>query len=324
MEWDTAAGQAVLLGAGGRVVRFDDHAPLAYGKRGFENPFFIACAPGVELAERLSARGGPPRHPGALRLDPLPGQAAGRAARRHRRGAQPDPAQLGGRARGARASTGSWSPPTTTASPTPPAAFGAEVAMTPETCRNGTERCAVVAARARRRLRHRRQPAGRRAADPALVRLGADRGDAGRPGARGGDPGAALRRRRRSPASSRTAATAGSAPPPRSSTGRAGRSTSPRRCIPYTGRPLGAGRGDPGLPPRRRLRLPPRGARRLRRLAGRAARDLGGARAAALHGERRRRCTASRSRRAAAPSGSSTTRRDVPRIEAILRELGLP
>ena len=49
MEWDTAAGQAVLLGAGGRVVRFDDHAPLVYGKRGFENPFFIARAPGVEL-----------------------------------------------------------------------------------------------------------------------------------------------------------------------------------------------------------------------------------------------------------------------------------
>ncbi len=49
MEWDTAAGQAVLLGAGGRVVRFDDHAPLAYGKQGFENPFFIACAPGVAL-----------------------------------------------------------------------------------------------------------------------------------------------------------------------------------------------------------------------------------------------------------------------------------
>ena len=51
MEWDTAAGQAVLLGAGGRVVRFDDHAPLAYGKRGYENPFFIACAPGVALVE---------------------------------------------------------------------------------------------------------------------------------------------------------------------------------------------------------------------------------------------------------------------------------
>ena len=49
MEWDTAAGQAVLLGAGGRVVRFDDHTPLGYGKAGFENPFFIAHAPGVAL-----------------------------------------------------------------------------------------------------------------------------------------------------------------------------------------------------------------------------------------------------------------------------------
>ena len=49
MEWDTAAGQAVLLAAGGRVVRFDDHSPLTYGKPGFENPFFIALAPGVTL-----------------------------------------------------------------------------------------------------------------------------------------------------------------------------------------------------------------------------------------------------------------------------------
>lgn len=49
MEWDTAAGHAVLAGAGGRVVRFDDHAPLTYGKPGYENPFFIAHAPGVDL-----------------------------------------------------------------------------------------------------------------------------------------------------------------------------------------------------------------------------------------------------------------------------------
>jgi 3'(2'), 5'-bisphosphate nucleotidase len=49
MEWDTAAGDAVLRAAGGRVVRFDDHAPLRYGKAGFENPFFIAHAPGVVL-----------------------------------------------------------------------------------------------------------------------------------------------------------------------------------------------------------------------------------------------------------------------------------
>lgn len=49
MEWDTAAGDAVLRGAGGHVVRFDDHTPLAYGKQGWDNPFFIALAPGVEL-----------------------------------------------------------------------------------------------------------------------------------------------------------------------------------------------------------------------------------------------------------------------------------
>ncbi len=49
MEWDTAAGDAVLRGAGGHVVRFDDHTPLAYGKAGWDNPFFIAYAPGVTL-----------------------------------------------------------------------------------------------------------------------------------------------------------------------------------------------------------------------------------------------------------------------------------
>ncbi|TDT73300.1 3'(2'),5'-bisphosphate nucleotidase [Litoreibacter halocynthiae] len=49
MEWDTAAGHAVLNGAGGAVVRFDDHTPLTYGKPIYENPFFIAYAPGVDL-----------------------------------------------------------------------------------------------------------------------------------------------------------------------------------------------------------------------------------------------------------------------------------
>ncbi|GLQ35509.1 3'(2'),5'-bisphosphate nucleotidase CysQ [Amylibacter marinus] len=49
MEWDTAAGHAVLLGAGGHVVRYDDHTPLTYGKNIFENPFFIAYAPGITL-----------------------------------------------------------------------------------------------------------------------------------------------------------------------------------------------------------------------------------------------------------------------------------
>ena len=49
MEWDTAAGHAVLHGAGGKVVRFDDHQALTYGKSGYENPFFIAFAPGTAL-----------------------------------------------------------------------------------------------------------------------------------------------------------------------------------------------------------------------------------------------------------------------------------
>lgn len=49
MEWDTAAGDAVLRGAGGKVVRMDDHSDLRYGKEGWDNPFFIALAPGVDL-----------------------------------------------------------------------------------------------------------------------------------------------------------------------------------------------------------------------------------------------------------------------------------
>lgn len=51
MEWDTAAGDAVLRGAGGEMVRFEDHAPFVYGKPGFANPFFIAYAPGVLLVK---------------------------------------------------------------------------------------------------------------------------------------------------------------------------------------------------------------------------------------------------------------------------------
>lgn len=49
MEWDTAAGHAVLSGAGGQVVRFDDQTPLTYGKDTYANPFFIAYAPDVDL-----------------------------------------------------------------------------------------------------------------------------------------------------------------------------------------------------------------------------------------------------------------------------------
>lgn len=41
MEWDTAAGHAVLAAAGGSVINWDG-SPFAYGKPGFENPGFIA------------------------------------------------------------------------------------------------------------------------------------------------------------------------------------------------------------------------------------------------------------------------------------------
>jgi 3'(2'), 5'-bisphosphate nucleotidase len=43
MEWDTAAGHAVLAAAGGDVLTIDDR-PFMYGKteEGFANPFFVA------------------------------------------------------------------------------------------------------------------------------------------------------------------------------------------------------------------------------------------------------------------------------------------
>ncbi len=46
MEWDTAAGHAVLLYAGGTVTTPEGPA-LTYGKPGFRNPNFIARGPGV-------------------------------------------------------------------------------------------------------------------------------------------------------------------------------------------------------------------------------------------------------------------------------------
>ena len=49
MEWDTAAGHAVLAAAGGEVDRLDGAGPLRYGKPGWENPFFAAYAPGVAV-----------------------------------------------------------------------------------------------------------------------------------------------------------------------------------------------------------------------------------------------------------------------------------
>ena len=46
MEWDIAAGHAVLAAAGGSVCRIGDGSPLIYGKPGFENPHFVAAGLG--------------------------------------------------------------------------------------------------------------------------------------------------------------------------------------------------------------------------------------------------------------------------------------
>ncbi|MCB0611790.1 MAG: 3'(2'),5'-bisphosphate nucleotidase CysQ [Lewinellaceae bacterium] len=42
MEWDTAAAQAVLEGAGGKVIDEETKEPLRYNKENLRNPYFIA------------------------------------------------------------------------------------------------------------------------------------------------------------------------------------------------------------------------------------------------------------------------------------------
>lgn len=50
MEWDTAAGHAILRAAGGHVdVLETPGVGLGYGKPGDDNPHFVAYAPGVEI-----------------------------------------------------------------------------------------------------------------------------------------------------------------------------------------------------------------------------------------------------------------------------------
>lgn len=44
-EWDTAAADAILTAAGGRVLRISDGMPLEYDKEDYPNPPFVAWAP---------------------------------------------------------------------------------------------------------------------------------------------------------------------------------------------------------------------------------------------------------------------------------------
>ena len=45
-EWDTAAADAILRAAGGKVLRISDGQPLEYSKKDYPNPPFVAWAPG--------------------------------------------------------------------------------------------------------------------------------------------------------------------------------------------------------------------------------------------------------------------------------------
>lgn len=47
-EWDTAAADAILTAAGGKVLRISDGMPLEYDKEDYPNPPFVAWAPGVK------------------------------------------------------------------------------------------------------------------------------------------------------------------------------------------------------------------------------------------------------------------------------------
>lgn len=44
MEWDTAAGQAVVEAAGGKVLRHPEMTPLLYNKENLLNPYFLVSA----------------------------------------------------------------------------------------------------------------------------------------------------------------------------------------------------------------------------------------------------------------------------------------
>lgn len=55
MEWDTAAGHAVLQAVGGEVLDYNTGLPLGYGKPNYENPFFIARHKDVHLISDVEA-----------------------------------------------------------------------------------------------------------------------------------------------------------------------------------------------------------------------------------------------------------------------------
>lgn len=47
MEWDTAAGQAIIEAAGGALLTVDTSTPMEYNRPDLRNPDFVAVAPGL-------------------------------------------------------------------------------------------------------------------------------------------------------------------------------------------------------------------------------------------------------------------------------------
>ena len=45
MEWDIAAGHAIIEGAGFKICEYKNNKPLSYNKENLKNPFFIAGSP---------------------------------------------------------------------------------------------------------------------------------------------------------------------------------------------------------------------------------------------------------------------------------------
>ena len=84
--------------------------------------------------------------PGALCVDALSREAAGRTEGSGRSGQAADPAQRRGGAAGRAASRACSSSPTTSGSPRHARRHGVGVIMTSPECRNGTERCAEALA----------------------------------------------------------------------------------------------------------------------------------------------------------------------------------
>ena len=63
MEWDTAAGEAVLGAVGGRVVDVGRRRRLRYNKRDLRNPPFIAAAPRRRIPTGAISEGTQPARP---------------------------------------------------------------------------------------------------------------------------------------------------------------------------------------------------------------------------------------------------------------------